>query len=87
MHSLDYAKRFREAQQELAKMIQDGSLKRQFHIVEGVEKCPEALPMLFSGGNIGKLCVLYLRSPPRVILTSRVHSIVRVADEKVTARL
>ena len=57
MRSLDYAKRFAEAQQELAKMIQDSSLKRQFHIVEGVEKCPEALPMLFSGGNMGKLYV------------------------------
>ena len=54
-YSLDYAKRFSEARQELAKMMQEGSLKRQFHIVEGVEKCPEALPLLFSGGNKGKL--------------------------------
>lgn len=57
MRSLDYAKQFAEARQELAKMLRDGSLKRQFHIVEGVEKCPEALPLLFSGGNMGKLCV------------------------------
>ncbi|GJE88685.1 NADP-dependent oxidoreductase [Phanerochaete sordida] len=54
---LDYASQFSKARQELSKMIQEGSLKRQFHVVEGIEKCPEALPLLFSGGNIGKLVV------------------------------
>jgi hypothetical protein len=53
--SLDYASRFHQAREELAKMVQDGSLKQQFHIVEGIEKCPETLPLLFSGGNHGKL--------------------------------
>lgn len=30
---------------------------RKFHIVEGLEKAPEALPLLFTGGNTGKLFV------------------------------
>lgn len=54
---LDYAPQFAKARQELSKMIHEGSLKRQFHVVEGIEKCPEALPLLFSGGNMGKLVV------------------------------
>ncbi|EKM58340.1 uncharacterized protein PHACADRAFT_252595 [Phanerochaete carnosa HHB-10118-sp] len=54
---LDYAHRWTQARQELSKMIQEGTLKRQFHVVEGIEKCPEALPLLFSGGNAGKLIV------------------------------
>lgn len=53
--SLDYVSQFAAARQELGKLIKDGSLKRQFHIVEGIEQCPRALPLLFSGGNKGKL--------------------------------
>jgi hypothetical protein len=30
---------------------------RKFHIVRGLEKAPEALPLLFTGGNTGKLFV------------------------------
>ena len=64
--SLDYASQFRAARQELSKMLQEGSLKRQFHVVEGIDKCPEALPLLFSGGNTGKLYVMtaYYRTRP-----------------------
>ena len=31
---------------------------RKFHIVEGLEKAPEAFSLLFNGGNTGKLFVL-----------------------------
>ncbi|KAJ6505990.1 hypothetical protein DFH09DRAFT_1335068 [Mycena vulgaris] len=41
----------------MARGLADGSLKRKFHIVEGLEQAPVALPMLFSGGNTGKLVV------------------------------
>jgi len=35
-----------------------GKLKRHFHKIEGgIEEAPKALPMLFSGENVGKLCV------------------------------
>jgi len=54
----DYASRYQEARRELAEGISNGSIKRKFHIVEGgVEQAPAALPMLFTGGNTGKLVV------------------------------
>ncbi|KAJ7650289.1 alcohol dehydrogenase [Roridomyces roridus] len=54
---LDYAAEFPVAIEEMGKWLADGSIKRQFHIVEGIEAAPVALPMLFSGGNTGKLVV------------------------------
>lgn len=53
--SFDYANRFEEAVQEMAQWIKEGKLKRKFHIVEGLEKCPEYLNLLYTGGNTGKL--------------------------------
>lgn len=53
----DYAHRYAEAIQEIAKGVADGSIKRSFHIVEGLENAPKALPMLFLGQNTGKLIV------------------------------
>ena len=35
----------------------DGRLKGRQTIVEGLERAPEALRMLFEGGNTGKLLV------------------------------
>jgi len=35
--------------------IQEGKLKVKYHIVEGLEKAPETLPLLYNGGNTGKL--------------------------------
>jgi NADPH-dependent curcumin reductase CurA len=52
---MDYESRYPEAITAISKGLKDGSLKRRFHIVEGLEKAPVALPMLFSGGNTGKL--------------------------------
>jgi NADPH-dependent curcumin reductase CurA len=54
-NSMDYESRYPEAIAAISKGLKDGSLKRKFHIVEGLEKAPVALPMLFSGGNTGKL--------------------------------
>ena len=52
----DYESDYPEARREMAKGISDGSIKSKFHIVEGgIEQAPVALPMLFSGGNTGKL--------------------------------
>jgi len=54
----DYAKRYPEAIAELAAGLADGSIKRKFHVVDGgIEQAPKALPMLFTGGNTGKLVV------------------------------
>ncbi|KAH8092654.1 hypothetical protein BXZ70DRAFT_1010733 [Cristinia sonorae] len=53
----DYAKQFHVGLAEIGKWLAEGKLKRKFHVVEGLEKAPEALPMLYSGGNTGKLVV------------------------------
>ncbi|KAI0051008.1 alcohol dehydrogenase [Auriscalpium vulgare] len=53
----DYVTRFPEAIKALATWLSEGKLVRRFTIVEGLEKAPEALPMLFDGGNTGKLVV------------------------------
>jgi NADPH-dependent curcumin reductase len=54
---IDYAGRFTEAATQLGKWKMFGKLKDRETVVEGLEKVPEAINMLFSGGNIGKLIV------------------------------
>lgn len=54
---LDYAPRFMEAATQLGQWKTFGKLKDRETIVEGLEKAPEAINMLFTGGNIGKLIV------------------------------
>ncbi|TFK28116.1 alcohol dehydrogenase [Coprinopsis marcescibilis] len=55
---MDYEHQYPEALDELRKGLVSGTLKRKFHIVEGgIEQAPKALPMLFTGGNTGKLVV------------------------------
>ncbi|TFK72883.1 alcohol dehydrogenase [Pluteus cervinus] len=54
----DYEDRYAEAIGELSRGLGNGSIKRKFHIVEGgLEQAPKALPLLFNGGNSGKLVV------------------------------
>ncbi|RDH76762.1 NADP-dependent oxidoreductase [Mycolicibacterium moriokaense] len=54
---LDYLDRFPAAQLEVAGWIAEGKIKSSEHVVEGLEKAPEALNLLFSGGNTGKVIV------------------------------
>ena len=54
---IDYAPRFMKAVMQLGKWKMLGKLKHRETIVEGIEKAPEAINMLFTGGNIGKLIV------------------------------
>jgi NADPH-dependent curcumin reductase CurA len=54
---LDYMDRYMEAAKQLGKWKMFGKLKDRETIVEGLEKAPEAINMLFTGGNIGKLIV------------------------------
>ncbi len=53
----DYARRFPEAQAEVLSFLQDGRLKHAEHVVEGLEQAPDALNLLFTGGNTGKVVV------------------------------
>jgi len=54
---IDYLDRFPAAQLEVAGWIVERKIKSSEHIVEGLEKAPEALNLLFSGGNTGKVIV------------------------------
>jgi NADPH-dependent curcumin reductase len=54
---LDYVSRFTEAATELGKWKMMGKLKDRQTVVEGLEKAPEAINMLFTGANIGKTLV------------------------------
>lgn len=53
----DYADQYPVAVKKIAAGLADGSIKSKFHIVEGLHNAPSALPMLFSGANVGKLVV------------------------------
>jgi NADPH-dependent curcumin reductase CurA len=54
---LDYASRFMGAATQLGQWKMFGKLKDRETIVEGIERAPDAINMLFTGGNIGKLIV------------------------------
>ncbi|HEY0515575.1 MAG TPA: NADP-dependent oxidoreductase [Solirubrobacteraceae bacterium] len=54
---LDYLDRFGEGQAEMAKWLAEGKIKSCEHIVEGLENAPDALNLLFTGGNTGKVIV------------------------------
>jgi len=54
---LDYFDRLPAAQAEMAGWLAEGKLKSAEHVVEGLDRAPEALNLLFTGGNIGKVIV------------------------------
>jgi NADPH-dependent curcumin reductase CurA len=54
---IDYLDRFPAAQMEVAGWILEGKIKSSEHIVDGLENAPDALNLLFSGGNTGKVIV------------------------------
>lgn len=53
----DYKDRFNEAKIELLKWMQEGHIKNQETIAEGLENAPKAFIGLFAGDNIGKQLV------------------------------
>ncbi len=54
---LDYFDRMPEAQAEVAGWLAEGKIKSAEHVVEGLERAPDALNLLFTGGNTGKVIV------------------------------
>ncbi len=54
---LDFAPRFAEAQAALASWAFEGKLKHREQLVDGLERAPEGLNMLFTGANTGKVVV------------------------------
>jgi len=53
----DYFQQWPRAIQEMIGWFQEGKLKFGEHVIEGIEQAPKALPLLFSGGNDGKLII------------------------------
>ena len=60
---LDYLNRFAEGQAEMFGWVLDGKVKHAEHIVEGLENAPDALNLLFTGGNTGKVIVAVEEQP------------------------
>jgi NADPH-dependent curcumin reductase CurA len=54
---LDYLDRFAEGQADMFGWVLDGKIKHAVHVVEGLEHAPDALNLLFTGGNTGKVIV------------------------------
>lgn len=54
-NSFDYADQYASAAAEMAGWIAEGKLKSKYHVVEGISQAPDALLLLFNGGNTGKL--------------------------------
>jgi NADPH-dependent curcumin reductase CurA len=54
---LDYLDRFPEAQMEMFGWVAEGQVRHAEHVVEGLENAPDALNLLFTGGNTGKVVV------------------------------
>jgi NADPH-dependent curcumin reductase len=52
-----YQSDFPAAEKEISDLIRAGKLKLPEHVVEGIERFPEAMIMLFSGGHTGNLVV------------------------------
>jgi NADPH-dependent curcumin reductase CurA len=55
--TLDYWDRFEECFTQLRQWAADGSLRWREQIVDGLEHAPDALNLLFTGGNMGKVIV------------------------------
>jgi NADPH-dependent curcumin reductase CurA len=54
---MDYLPQYQEASAKLAQWAAEGKIKHRDTVVEGLEKAPEAVNMLFEGENVGKLMV------------------------------
>jgi NADPH-dependent curcumin reductase CurA len=54
---LDYLDRFPDPQADMLGWVLDGRVKHAVHVVDGLEEAPNALNLLFTGGNTGKVVV------------------------------
>jgi hypothetical protein len=54
---LDYVERFMEGQLEMFGWVAEGRIRHREHVVDGLENAVDALNLLFTGGNTGKVIV------------------------------
>lgn len=55
--TFDYAAQFVAARRWISQQLREGKLQQTLHVVDGIDRAPEALAMLFEGRNTGKLVV------------------------------
>jgi hypothetical protein len=53
----DFQDRYGEARAWLSEKLKSGALKQRLHVLDGLERAPEGLTMLFAGTSTGKLVV------------------------------
>ena len=56
-NTLDHWDRYHEAAGQLAEWVASGAIKTRVHMLDGLERAPEALVRLFTGDHLGKLVV------------------------------
>jgi NADPH-dependent curcumin reductase CurA len=56
-NTLDHWDQYAAAAAQLARWVADGKLVHRAHVLDGLERAPEALVRLFSGDHLGKLVV------------------------------
>ena len=56
-NAMDHWDRFPEATEAVSEWLKDGSVKYCAHVLEGLERAPEALVRLFEGDHLGKLVI------------------------------
>ena len=60
---LDYLEHYAKYQQQLAGWMLEGKLNARLHVVPGIENSVDALKMLYSGANTGKVMVQIGKEP------------------------
>jgi len=83
---MDYAKQYPVAIKAITEWIEKGLLKRKFHIVNGLDAAPGALPLLYSGGNTGKLYVTLFSLNDACILPCLCR-VIKVSEDEVLSKL
>ena len=68
-NTLDHWDHYEEAAAQLAEWLAEGKLRTREHVLDGLDRAPEALVRLFTGDHLGKLVV---RRRSRAAYSSRV---------------
>jgi NADPH-dependent curcumin reductase CurA len=56
-NTLDHWDQYGAAAGQLARWVSEGKIVHRAHVLDGLERAPEALVRLFSGDHLGKLVV------------------------------